>query len=348
MVTIKYSEGVAKSAEYMKQAIPLMTRHGAGFHPISYAVWYEYSAGTNTDLIDEVKLLTSEGELLDNASLHQLYDKHIAGMNEETAQRISNSFEGVLSDVSETTSAMSDNTQKFNSSLTDWKKNAESSEDFDLRNSVVQLLSNAEDMQGAVSSLQDKLERSQQEIQELKKEVDRSKNEALTDALTGLLNRKGFEKAMTRCLLQVKQGAHPPSLMMMDIDFFKKINDTYGHLFGDKVISSIAKAVKQNVKGKDVVARYGGEEFIVLLPETPLKGAQMLAERAREVIEKGRITRGKNKEDAQVTISVGVAHYAENEAVLDFIARADQALYKSKQRGRNRVTIDQGHKTEKI
>jgi diguanylate cyclase len=127
---------------------------------------------------------------------------------------------------------------------------------------------------------------------------------------------------------------------MVDIDFFKKINDTYGHPFGDQVIRAVGQALSQLTQRKDVAARYGGEEFALLLPETPANGAREVADRVRSAISRGTIKRGGNEPVGNITISAGVAQYVSGEDPLSLIARADRALYASKQGGRNRVTVD--------
>ncbi|MBI5108197.1 MAG: GGDEF domain-containing protein, partial [Rhodocyclales bacterium] len=130
--------------------------------------------------------------------------------------------------------------------------------------------------------------------------------------------------------------------LMADIDHFKQVNDTYGHVFGDKVLRAVAQILQDNVKGKDTAARYGGEEFIVLLPDTPLEGARQLAERIRGIVERCRIKRsGDQGAVANIMVSLGAASLRGGERATDFIARADAALYTSKTSGRNRVTVAQ-------
>jgi diguanylate cyclase len=135
------------------------------------------------------------------------------------------------------------------------------------------------------------------------------------------------------------QGA-PPSLVMLDIDHFKSVNDTHGHLIGDRVIRFVAQVLEKNIKGKDTAARYGGEEFTVLLPETPATGAKSVAESIRKAVANAQLVRADNKKPlGQITISAGVATFAAGEDVMEFINRADQALYRSKNEGRNRVSV---------
>jgi diguanylate cyclase len=201
-------------------------------------------------------------------------------------------------------------------------------------------------MQTSVATLKSKLDASKQEIERLREEVNRARDASLTDGLTGLVNRKGFDQVLANCLdaLSPEQAVEGPCLLMGDIDHFKEINDTYGHLFGDKVIRAVAGVLKENVKGRDTAARYGGEEFIILLPDTPLRGAQALAENIRSSIERGRIKRSGSEEAvARVTLSLGVAHYHPGESITAFIERADRALYAAKHNGRNRVSIAANH-----
>jgi diguanylate cyclase len=191
------------------------------------------------------------------------------------------------------------------------------------------------------NALMGHLDESRREIEKLRGEILQAREDALTDKLTGLLNRRGFELAFQDGLAAHDRRLSPsPSLLIADVDHFKKINDGYGHTFGDDVIRTVAKILRDNVKGKDVAARYGGEEFIVLLPDTPLQGAHFLAEKIRTTVAQSRFRRSNDSEaDASVTISIGVARYRHGETPLDLIERADVALYASKANGRNRVTV---------
>ncbi len=166
------------------------------------------------------------------------------------------------------------------------------------------------------------------------KEGERLKLLAETDPLTGLYNKGKFNEVLQKEIERAKRYKRPLSIIVFDIDHFKKINDTYGHKIGDDVLKSLAKIIKSSVRKTDFAARWGGEEFVILLPETDLEGARKVAEKLREKVEKHKFP-GVGK----VTISLGVAQLKDNEDPNDFIVRADMALYKAKEGGRNRVEV---------
>lgn len=159
---------------------------------------------------------------------------------------------------------------------------------------------------------------------------------ASTDALTGVPNRRTFESAGRREMERARRYAKPFTVIAIDIDFFKKVNDTYGHDIGDAVLKEVAKVCAAQLRGTDVFARLGGEEFAALLPETELKSAAGLAERLRQAVAVQPIFTAKGP--LVVTVSLGLAEYAAPDTGLDHVLkRADEALYVAKRNGRNRV-----------
>ncbi len=157
---------------------------------------------------------------------------------------------------------------------------------------------------------------------------------ATEDALTGLYNRRHFYALAQAELNKMLRYGRPFSLLILDIDYFKMVNDTHGHLVGDQVLRELARMLEQTLREPDISCRYGGEEFVVLTPETDLARARHLAERLREHI-------AANEFDAGIciTVSVGVASYNPNETLSNLIKRADMALYRAKELGRNRVEL---------
>jgi diguanylate cyclase (GGDEF)-like protein len=162
---------------------------------------------------------------------------------------------------------------------------------------------------------------------------------ATVDALTKLYIRRHFEQRLTEEVRRAIRYQAPLSLMLIDIDHFKKFNDTYGHAVGDEVLRHVAGVIRRNVREDlDIPARYGGEEMLVLMPETVCEGGVMLAERVRAAIEATEL-RGPKGESLRVTVSIGVASLPGDALTEeDLMERADQAMYVSKREGRNRVT----------
>ncbi len=158
----------------------------------------------------------------------------------------------------------------------------------------------------------------------------------IVDGLTQIHNKRALFEALEKELMRARRYERDLSLLMFDIDFFKRINDQYGHLAGDHVLRELARIVQERIRREEVFARYGGEEFVILLPETPLPGAAALAESLRaRVANHAFVFQG---ERIPVTVSIGTALLGENDKVAsDLIQRADEKLYEAKRGGRNRV-----------
>jgi diguanylate cyclase (GGDEF)-like protein len=160
----------------------------------------------------------------------------------------------------------------------------------------------------------------------------------VTDELTGLSNNRRFRELISKEADRAERFGHELSLIMLDIDDFKQINDTYGHLQGDKVLRMVGRVLHLESRGVDEPARYGGEEFAVALPETGLDGAVELAERIRVRIESEHVSRGDGAGAVRVTASVGaVTMRGSADGAEALIAAADAALYEAKRAGKNRV-----------
>lgn len=165
---------------------------------------------------------------------------------------------------------------------------------------------------------------------------------ATLDALTNLNNRRQFETRLGQEIAIAKRQSHPLCAMMIDIDFFKKVNDTYGHAAGDEVLRAVAGIIKEALRESDIPARYGGEEFAILLPYTKLEEAVLVGERLRNTVENTPVTinqESPEKQDISVTISMGLAEYDKSESGEALFERADKALYQAKTSGRNRVCV---------
>lgn len=161
---------------------------------------------------------------------------------------------------------------------------------------------------------------------------------ATTDPLTSLLNKASLLKELERLLQYAQRYKRPLALLMIDVDHFKKVNDQYGHLVGDQVLTQLALRLVNSLRQQDVAGRFGGEEFTIILPETTLSGARILAERIRESIAKNPFPA--KQIELPITISIGIAEYTDAvHSGSQLLEMADQALYQAKNTGRNRTVV---------
>lgn len=159
------------------------------------------------------------------------------------------------------------------------------------------------------------------------------KRNAMIDGLTGLYNRRWIDEALPRFVARYGRSGHPLSVLMIDVDHFKRFNDTHGHAVGDQVLVTVARTLRENMRPTDLVARYGGEEFLAILPDTGVEAGRHCAERVRAAVAAAQL----DGVDARITISLGGACLAGGEGVAGLLARADEALYAAKGGGRDRV-----------
>lgn len=189
-------------------------------------------------------------------------------------------------------------------------------------------------------NLQHAKEKTEKLAQELKDSNKQLKEMAYRDGLTGLYNHRYFKDLIAHELNRSERYKNPLSIIMLDLDHFKKINDGFGHPVGDIVLKEVSKAIQNSIRSCDIAARYGGEEFIVVLPETQLEKAMVVAERLRKTVEGLPITA--NNSSINVTISGGLTSYIATKSkkeTSDIISEADNALYHAKKNGRNRIIV---------
>jgi diguanylate cyclase len=192
----------------------------------------------------------------------------------------------------------------------------------------------------ANDQLQDRLAEAEQKIQRQAEEIRAQQSEALTDALTKLANRRAFDQAITKNIDEFNTKRHPFSLLIFDVDHFKQFNDTHGHQAGDEVLRCVGRTLKSTTKTPAVPCRYGGEEFAVILPNTRVDSARILAERIRKAIESMNVAfEGKN---LKVSASIGVAEMLQGEDDTKVIRRADDGVYSAKAAGRNQTYWNDG------
>jgi diguanylate cyclase len=332
---------IEASSEAFRVAVPLMSRRGSGCTPTSYAIWYEYVRGTNLALREEIDAILKSAPKLTTQQTTDLYQQYIVDKAERALGRtkieildLIGRLNAKLADAGEGTSVFSEQLQIFGSKLS----TSETLEE--MAASVGTMSSEVSMIEDKMAQVRKDLTRSQADVETLTLELQRAREEALMDTLSQLKNRRAYEIGLEKFFESSRSANSPLSVILLDIDFFKRINDKHGHLVGDQVIRAIAQAIQSNVKGKDLVARYGGEEFVVLLPDTPLMGALALAKHLLEVIERLKIKKVNSTETiSAITVSAGVSQLKNGEGTTEFIDRADRGLYQAKASGRNCIFI---------
>jgi diguanylate cyclase len=311
--------------------------------PRNFEIWYHYATGYNLALNQSINETLSKDGTLSDADLDQIYNTHIAttriGERMETLNsRVLDELKQVLGMIDAAAGSASD----YSESLAEATRSIAGVNDAKTLRAVVDhLVQGTKEMELNNKKLEARLSASRQEIEQLQQNLDTVRTESLTDPLTTLANRKFFDAALAKAMAESKEKNEPLSLLMVDIDHFKRFNDTYGHLTGDQVLRLVAIAVKQNVKGNDVAARYGGEEFVVALPSTALQSAITVADHVRRaVMTHELVKRSTGQRLGRVTISIGAAVLRPVDTAQSLIERADKCLYAAKRNGRNRVICE--------
>ena len=330
----------SQAAELLRIALPLMSKHGIAVTPRNYAVWYEYVSGGNELLQKTLDELIASCDQLTCEQLELVYRDCIATPETKLADHAREVLRQLLVGASDSFSDASTEFTHFDDVLVEISKRLVDTTSVEtVQNAVSELSAETKHVQEHSAKVVAQLADSQREVEELRLELEDAKKQATTDALTGLSNRGVFDQCTQELMAENGEGDPEFGLLMVDIDKFKNINDSHGHLVGDKVIRFVAKTITESVKGKDVAARYGGEEFAVLLPNTTLIGCRAVAESIRVAVAKARLVKSGTRESLGVTtISGGIGIYRKGDDPADLIGRADAALYFSKQNRRNRVS----------
>jgi diguanylate cyclase len=337
---MRYSESTTQNAEILRLVIPFLAKHKLAATPIAYTVCYEYFVQTNPAVRRAIDAELDARQELKNEFINGIFERYISGADEINLLRINEEIRRVINELCKSTASADYEASRFTQSLVHYGDELEAKcDDCSIEKIVQNLLADTRIMQAVAVKMQAQMDDSKREIQLLRDQLVQLRTESLTDALTGLTNRKGFTQKIEAALAEHETLSDGCCVLMVDIDRFKAINDTFGHLIGDKVIQFVATTMRKQVKGKDTVARFGGDEYIILLPETTLAGAISVGENIRSAIEKTRIKRLDSGEPiGSVTVSIGVAEFQAGESVNQLLNRADAALYQSKNKGRNRVT----------
>ncbi|SFI56623.1 diguanylate cyclase [Bradyrhizobium sp. Gha] len=311
--------------------------------PRNYEIWYVYATGYNAPLNKIINETLARNGKLSEADLEQIYDTYLSHI--KTTDRIDKVGARVIAEIDDVTRVLREAlgmTGAYDASLSDATKKLSSSGTPEQIKTIVEaLLRSTSEMRETNRALEDRLTLSKSEISNLQQSLEAIRAESLTDPLTGLGNRKYFDRMIGMAVQSALASGEPLSLLLFDIDHFKSFNDSYGHLTGDQVLRLVGLSLKQTIKGQDITARYGGEEFAVVLPNTALRQALTVADHIRRAVMAKELKKKSTGEIlGRVTISVGVSMLKQGDDTETLIDRADSCLYAAKRNGRNRVICE--------
>ncbi len=329
---------IEKSFKILKSTLPLLLKHKISAIPTNYALWYTYVSNDSPQLNQDIDESLEKGHPLSTVKAKELYRNYLSEKQEVDAWQLRQSMEAMVLEVSQSMKDTQADTTQFKTVMDASLDNLAKVEKEGLTvKEVMALVRNmvkeSQAIRQSTSSFSSALSKAENEIKSLKAKLQESQQDAMYDALTGLCNRRYFDSE-----LESKMGIDKLCLMLIDIDHFKVVNDTHGHLMGDLVLKAVAKKLQSGCRENAQVFRYGGEEFVVLMPGADLQKARHVADVLRRSIEKISVKdRRTGVVLSDVTVSVGVAQKAKNEQPSDLLERADKMLYKAKTLGRNRV-----------
>lgn len=334
-----YLDSIEESSEYLRLALRHMGSHQLPTDPCNYRIWYEYVSGRNPELKESLDDCLARQVPVTSDLCHELYRNHIDDPAASLSDTINREVRVLLGDILRHTLTAGDHLSQSSTVLGNFARELTGALDTaDIERIIAGIINESRRMEQTSATLQQRLEESTSEIEILRNDLEAVRHEATTDALTGLPNRRAFEETLSRAMEQADQAGTPLCLIMADIDHFKRINDTFGHLTGDRVLRICASMIRDCVRGLDFVSRFGGEEFIIMLADTPFEGAMTVAEKIRAHFS---ATNWKRKDSAEtlgtITLSLGVASHLPGESPESFIRRSDKAMYLSKRGGRNQV-----------
>lgn len=337
-----YSHSYEKAREMRDSADELMLAQRVPAHPTNYAVWYEYVSGEHPDLRNELQAMLDEGRSFTDAVNRSLFDKHFGYEQERNEiNKVGGRLEEEMADVAGSLSKAGTDSAKYCERITAIMKAAQDPSNPDaLPDAIGQLVAETNEAVAKNRALEDRLEQSARDVAELRENLMSVRETASKDGLTGLLNRRSFDMALAQEIQRAASNNQPLSLIISDIDHFKRFNDTYGHQIGDEVIKLTSRVLTTEIGGSNKVARYGGEEFCVILPDLSVAEARDVAETVRGSLARRELINKKDdKSYGRITMSAGVSQFLPGESMSDFIERTDRALYQAKRDGRNRVSV---------
>lgn len=334
-----YTHDHAQSQEILRLVLVELKTLNLPPNPIYFTLFYERAlkrdASLNKDIDDAIN---SEKGLTANIA-QEIFDTHVLNGAIKEMSAAQSTLLRVIRNVMMQMLNTGNEFSNYASSLGDFVRKIDRTDSVeDIRMLTAEVIDDSRLLERTTKATSTHLSDAGDQISRLKEELEAARRDARTDPLTGLANRRGLNELLTQRINLFLQEKTPFCVLLADIDHFKRINDTYGHLVGDKILRFVARTLKANIKGQDSVIRFGGEEFAIILPYTQYEGALIVAQQLRQKIAASRLRLAESGRDlGGLTISLGVATVLADDTPDTLLRRADDALLKAKSEGRDRV-----------
>ena len=340
MQKANYSQAeLVHSVSVFKDTVPLMRSNGIPLTPENYALWYTYSNGSLDGLNQAINKNLERGIEFSKRLNQELYDMYIESNDTQALDGYQAAtkelIEKLLLELKEVTGGSDD----YVTSMEICEKQLQENPDVSQLNDIVgQVIEKTKNINETNRDLAESLKQMEGEINILKSGVVSLTEQANTDQLTKIANRRGFERKYELLEQDFAENGKEFSLLLIDIDHFKKFNDTHGHTIGDKVLSYVASTLNSCLDMEDFVARFGGEEFVIALKNANQEKALKTADKLRVTVSNKKLRSNQAKGClGNVTISIGVATIKSGEDLDSLLDRADKAMYQAKDNGRNQI-----------
>jgi diguanylate cyclase len=328
----------------VRKELSFLIKHNIPPVPRNYEKWFYIfcSLAEQKKELDDLEIIGIYKDVYDE----DFYAVDISGEKESVSETLANKFKDIAdkldSSLKEVINSIDIHQEQLDAHTDKLEKVKKDVTIETVNEAVMEILTELKKLREENSRLKNELKSYHAEVVSLKEELSHARREATIDFLTGLVNRRRFERALEDAIRDRKIRHYPSSIIFVDIDDFKKINDEYGHVVGDIVLKELATIFKFYLRANTIVGRLGGEEFAILLPGVELQDAVKVAERLRKVIENREIkinVEGKEKK-LHITASFGVTEIKEDDTVESLLMRADEAMYKAKKKGKNKVEVE--------
>lgn len=339
------SDAEYKAAEALAaKALLLSNAYRTPPVPKTFEVWYSYAAGVPEEVANRLNGIIARQGAVETYDIDQVHLEFLAMSERERKHQdaVSLHLDHEMDEIAKLVQAHISSSGRYSNSLqqTAGSLGANATPQ-QVRNAIAVLLAENEKMCGQTARLGDALAESRAQVRRLRASLEKSRERELRDPMTSLANRRYFELRLPREIAEARRTGRPLCIVFIDLDHFKTINDTFGHLVGDDVLRYVANILSASLRDCDLAARYGGEEFILILPGTSAASARSLVARIMRELEETRLVLSQGKTPlGRLTASFGIAQHQANDNADSLVARADAGLYEAKKAGRNRIAGD--------